>query len=202
MEKYRRTLRDIERFRSPEQVLEIIENGKPWPYKRTPKYYRARDRALTSFIYLMGCRVGESLKVNRDQIDLKEDSDFILVKDFQISKRKEKTLKAEGIPRIDFGLPRSGSFSPFTNMVLKWIELSPYVTKKLFPGIGRITAWRRIEHLTGKWPHWFRAQRLSYLMNLIKSETIVAKMLGIKNPGTITHYYKGEWGMWRSTLQR
>lgn len=198
--KIRRTLKDIERFVSPQDILSLIEKGRVFPYKTDPYFYHARDKALTSFIYLMGCRVNEALKVKRNQLDLKTDPDFIIVKDFKISKRKKQTIKRIGIPKIDMGLPRKGIFSPFTNKLIKWLKVSPYVPILLFPNINRKSAWRIIEHQTGKWPHWFRSQRISWLINALKSETIVAKILGIRNPGTISHYYKGEWGKWKDIL--
>jgi integrase len=192
----RRTLKAIERKYSPEEVLELIQKGRPWKYKRDAKKLQTRDRAIMSFMYLMACRVNESLKVHLNQFDFTSDPQFIVVKDFRISKRKPKTIKKEGIPRIDFGLPIEGRFKPFTDMTLEWFYIrekeAPDLARRLFP-IHRTTAWRRVEYITGKWDHWFRSQRLSYLMNKFRSETIVAKMTGIKNPGTISHYYQGHW---------
>jgi len=203
-ERSRRTLRDIERFYSSKEVLDLIENGRPWPYKIDKDYFLLRDKALMCFIYLMACRINEALKVNKTQFDFKTDPEFIVVQDFKISKRTQKILMAQGIPKIDFGLPLVGELSPFTEKVMSWYYLQEknLGSPLLFPGIGRVRAWGIIEYSTGKWCHWFRSQRLSYLMKTFRSETIVAKMIGIKAPGTISHYYKGSWAEHREELKK
>ena len=200
-ETWRRTLRSIERYVEPERILQMIEEGRPWPYRRNPEYYITRDKGLMAFIYMMGCRINEAGKVLKDQIDF-EDPDyprFIVVKDFKISKRKKKTIRAEGIPRIDFGLPRSGRFSPFTDLFLEWYDLTP--GPEIFK-ISRVRSWQIIEHHTGKWCHWFRSQRFSWMINRLRSVVIVANMFGVKNPATIMHYYKGSWAEHRDEINQ
>lgn len=48
-------------------------------------------------------------------------------------------------------------------------------------------------HMAGKWCHYFRSQRLSHVVNELKSALTTAKVFGIKNPQTIAHYCKTEW---------
>ena len=57
-------------------------------------------------------------------------------------------------------------------------------------------------HMTGKWCHYFRSQRLSHIVNELKSALTTAKVFGIKNPQTIAHYYKTEWEIHKEALKR
>jgi len=187
----RRTMRDIRVFVPPGEILKLILQGDPWPYRRDPESYLCRDQALISFIYMMGCRINEALKVFKTQFDWEETPGHITVKDFRISKRTERILRREGIPRIDLGLPLDGLFSPFTDLILKWYDLSP--GPKLFPNLGTRRAWEIVDHHTGKWPHYFRSQRISWMVNKVRSPLIVAEILGVKSPQTLAHYYKTSW---------
>lgn len=193
--KGRRTNKDIDRYYPPAEVLELIERGIPWNYRRNSERYLIRDKGLMSFVYMMSCRINEALQVEKSQFNFETDPEFIVVRDFKISKRTLRIIAREGIPRISFGLPIVGPLKRFTEIFLEWFYLSEKNRENplVFPGIGRYRAWQIIKHHTGKWCHWFRAQRLSYLVNEIRSDTATAKMLGIKNPRTISHYYQGEW---------
>ena len=196
---WRRTLKHIDRYVEPKSILKMIIDGRPYPYKRNADYYLTRDKGLMAFIYLMACRINEAGKVEKDQFDFADPRypGFIMVKDFKISKRKKKTIQREGIPRIDFGLPISGRFAPFTELIMEWYDLNPgpYLFR-----IGRTRAWQIIEHHTGKWCHWFRSQRFSWMVNRLRSVVIVARMFGVKNPQTIMHYYKGSWAEFRDEI--
>lgn len=195
-EPFRRTLRHIERFYEPEEILKLITEGRPWPYKTAKEFHNTRDQALIAFLYSTACRVNEASKVKLFQFDFKTDPQFVVIREFRISKRKKKTLMAEGVPRIDIPLPVVGRFRPFTDLIIKWYYVrEKRATKddKLFPHTTRRSAYKRVEHITGKWCHWFRSQRLSYLVNATRSELITAKMTGIKNPGTLAHYFRTEW---------
>ena len=76
---------------------------------------------------------------------------------------------------------------------------------------GTSRAWVITNHVTGgyedgkpigKWNHWFRAQSLSYLINLQNSAMRVAEQRGIENPNTIKEYYRGQWIVDRKVLKR
>jgi len=66
--------------------------------------------------------------------------------------------------------------------------------------MSRQRAWQIIKYMTGKWCHYFRSQRISFLVNKIRSTAAVAGMLGIKKSSTIDHYYKGGWNQFRTEL--
>lgn len=194
----RRRLKDIKRFVEPNTIYNIIIEGESWPYtSEQAEYYKKRDRALLSLLYLTAGRINEILSLNKSQFDF-SDSEFIVIKDFVISKRKKKTIQRMGKPKIDLPLPKVGQFAKFTQLVMEYYEISP---KQLFK-IGRKRAWAIVKHMTGKWCHYFRSQKLSYLVNESRSALITSKIVGIKNPGTLSHYYKTEWQEHRELLKK
>ena len=202
----RRTIRkDVKRYLSPEEVYDLIITNE-WPYKggqfnvKGTQYgrdkFHARDGAFMALLFLTSGRVNEVLRVTEDQFkEMKQlthkypfvDPNILILEDFWISKRKE----GKPHPLKDLPLPRVGRLAPFTELVEKYLE---YLRKsdKLFP-FGTSRAWVIVNHITGKWNHWFRAQSLSYQVNLLGSALRVAQQRGIKNPTTIAHYYRGEW---------
>lgn len=200
----RRTLEDIQTYLTPTEVYELIIS-KEWQYKggqfnrKGTQYgrdkYHSRDKALLALLYLTSGRINEVLRVKKSQFfemeDLpyykEPDSNILILKDFFVSKRK----KGKKNPILDLPLPRLGNLSPFTELVENYlIYLSR--KKKLFK-FSTSRAWTITNHITGKWNHYFRAQSLSYQVNLIGSALRVARQRGIANPTTIAHYYRGEW---------
>jgi len=177
----------------------MIVNGERWLYKSKMDYYAARDRAFIALLYLTKGRVSEVCKVRKDQFDFGE-SDFVLIRDFEIHKRKKKTLQAEGVPKRDIPLPLTGALEKFTKMVLNYYDLCE--TKRLFT-FGRRHALRIVKYVTGKWCHYFRSQGFSDIINRQKVGVFsVARIYGVKNPSTLTHYDKGEWEEHRKELKR
>ncbi len=195
--KEKRTLKDIKRYEPPQKILRVIEESPVWHYKTDLEFHEKRDRALLALLYLTGGRVNEVLKVKKSLFDF-SDRDFIIIRDFEISKRKARTLSREGIPKIDVALPRDGSLLNFTEIVMAYYRMSD---EKLFK-FGRKRAWAIVNYMTGKWCHYFRSQRISDIINRIRSSDATSKILGIKNPQTISHYYKGTWEEYREELQK
>ncbi len=58
-----------------------------------------------------------------------------------------------------------------------------------------------LKQMTDEWCHWFRSQRISYLINKLRSAEIAAKLVGVKAPQTIAHCYKGEWKAHKEELK-
>lgn len=193
----RRRLKDVGRYLGPRQIHALIMKG-TWQYKTQLDYYRARDRAFLSLMFESGLRVCEVIAIRKDQFDF-SDSQFIIIKDVEIKKRKAKTIQREGIPKIDVVLPLEGELADFTALVETYYRVCE--TERLFP-FGTKRAWAITKHITGKWNHYFRSQRISDMMNRqdIPSSDRVAKIVGIKNPQTIAHYYKGSWKEAREEL--
>lgn len=193
----RRRLADIERYLEPEQIYSMIVTARPWPYRRRVEHHQKRDRALLALLYLSGLRISEALRIKKSQFDLACDPDFVVVRDVKISKRKKKTIQREGQPMIDVPLPKTGRFSRFTDLILDYLQVADEDVFK----IGSQRAWAIVKHMTGRWNHYFRSQRISWLVNRLRSDVIAARIVGIKNPQTIAHYYKGEWRAHRDELK-
>lgn len=152
-------------------------------------YYHKRDQAFLSLMYVAGLRVNEVLRILKSQFDFESNPKFIIIKDVEISKRKKKLIKTKGVPKIDVWLPLEGELAPFTILVEQYYRISE--TDRLFP-FGTKRAWAITKHITGKWCHYFRAQRISDLINRQKVRLLpAAKIVGIKDPTTIAHYDKG-----------
>ena len=123
---------------------------------------------------------------------------------------KEIRTPAGRHPIIDIPLPKTGNkLAPFTKLIQAYLDLLED-GERLFK-IGTSRAWDIINTITGGgqgqreegyWNHWFRSQSLSYQINLLRSETAVAKQRGIENTRTLSHYYRGQWKQFKDELKR
>jgi len=191
-------------YKSPTQIAAIIRHNK-WPYRTKRDFYHTRDLALPSLLFLTSGRINEVLRVSKDQFEeYKPDPEILLLRSFYVSKRKE----GHDHPTPTIPLPRVGAMAQLTRHVENYLELlGP--EDKLFK-FSRARAWAIIRHITkkpgasspGVWCHWFRAQSLSYQVNLIRSTIAVAKQRGIENPATLAHYYTGDWELFKDELKR
>ena len=193
----KRGVANIAEFIELTTLIKHLTLAQAWPYKTEIEEKTARDKALLAFLAETGLRISEALSVDRSQVKLNLDKDFVVVKDIKILKRRKSPIKK------DFPLPKTGILEPLTQMVLHWYNW-PTIRKKeegsLF-SLGRYRAWQIIRHMTGKWCHYFRSQRISFLVNKIRSTTAVAAMMGIAKSSTIDHYYKGGWENFRDDLR-
>jgi integrase len=179
----------------------------------------ARDRALLALLYLTSGRINEILKITKYQFrEMRELSYYknpnpkiLILHNFWVSKRRKAHTRKKAVwdiekekwktklinvpasrhPMLDIPLFRTGRFAPFTQLVEEYLRYL-HGDKKLF-NFGTSRAWVIVNHITGKWNHYFRAQSLSFLVNVIRSALKVAKQRGVENPTTIAHYYKGDW---------
>ena len=156
-----------------------------------------RDRALLAFLVLTGMRISEALSVTYFQYDNRRNDKFILIKNVKILKRRKEPILKE------FPLPKTGMLAELTEIIQKYVKSRDWhIADPLFP-IGRHQAWKIINDMTGKWPHYFRSQRISYLMNEQRIQSAaVAKMLGIKQSSTIDHYLKSSWRNYEEELSK
>jgi len=187
----RRTNKDIDSFYGPNQILDLIRSSHSLDYRRKPEFYLIRDRSLASLEFLTCGRIHEILKVKKDQFDFTVDPDFILLKNFNVGKRKKKTIQRYGPKILDLPLPLQGPLEPFTELVLNHLE-NIGEDDKLFP-FSRSHAYKIINRLTGMWNHFFRAQALSYYVNKLKNPLAVAQIFGVENVNTLIWYYRGAW---------
>lgn len=191
--KGRRTVKDLEPIpfrRIPEVLHELILKNL-WAYKMDLGFYRARDRAFSSLAFLTGGRVSEVCQVKKKQFDFDTEQQFILIRNFQVLKRKKGKRVF-----IDLPLPNShkSSLYHFTELFLDyWDRITERDKEAEVFKFERRRAWQIVNAMTGLFPHAFRSYCFSYWINVLKSETIIAKIFGVENPRTLSHYYKGTW---------
>ena len=193
----RRTLRDVRRTWSPEEIYELI-TGKQWPYRQNWPFYHCRDKAFLSLLYLTAGRVGEVLSLTRAQFDMDTDPDFIIIRNMLTEKVSAKSMN---LPfREEFPLARSGKLSVFTQLIMEYIP-DLEMDERLFP-FSRQRAHQICGYVTGKWPHWFRAQGERLYARLLGKDVIALKdLVNVVNVSTLTQYVKKEWDESREKLK-
>ena len=214
----------------PQKIYNLITEQE-WPYKggkfktKGAEYgcrrLHSRDRALMALLYLTSGRILEVLQLIKNQFRVdKEDKDFLVIIGFWVSKRMddhvrkvpvwiekekryvavERHIPASEHPEPDIPLPRVGQLAPLTKLVEDYLEYLDQ-DEQLFT-FGESRAWTIVNYITGKWNHWFRAQSLSFQVNLLRSTIAVAKQRGISNPSTIEHYYVSDWKQFKDEFKK
>lgn len=196
--------KDRFKYLEPSQMLRVIHRNK-WEYKQDVDFYEKRDLALASLLYLSSGRINEVLRLRVNQIIPDDDPEFMIIQAFYVSKRKE----GKDHPILDIPLPLAGKLKPFTMHVLDYVKLLKKPDEPLFK-FSRARAWAIIRTMTagpdtegkGWFCHWFRAQSLSYHVNLIRSTVAVASQRGVENPATLMKYYRGDWKQYKDELKQ
>ena len=208
----KRGVDNILEYVEPFTFIEQIETAKLHPYTVDVEIKVKRDKGLIAFLALTGMRISEVLRIDCSQVKVNDDAQYVIVRSVQISKRWKHEWKRNSQGRKigfvsrkrlpikkDFPLPKTGRFSPLTKMVLDHLDNRK---EGLLFDLSRYWAWKIVRRITGNWCHYFRSMRISYLVNEQKIPTVaVADMLGIEDPKTISHYYKGGWKLWRTELK-
>ena len=179
----KRGVDDIAEYLELRQVVNLVLDAKPLPYygayPQERENLRRRDSALLAALALTGLRISELLSVKKEQVV--EDEQFLAFKNVAIKKRRKEHILR------DFYMPKEGATQPLTLLVNNHTQT---VKKGKVFTISRSQAYRIINGMTGLWCHFFRSQRLSYLVNKFDG-TKAAAFQGVKSPATIAHYYKG-----------
>lgn len=186
----KRGVNDIYEYYELETMVDIVKKAKPLPYVFEPRK-RDRDKALLALLTCTGLRISEALSVEVEQFNF-DTADFVEIRRVKIKKRRKETTFR------NFPLPKVGQLAPLTQLVMNWYS---QVKKGPLFDIGRQRAWQIINDMTGKWCHFFRCQRISYLVNKFRDGTVAAKLQGIKKSSTIDHYYKGDWKFLKEELK-
>lgn len=181
---YRRTLKHKGKRVEPTQILSWMENNS-WDYSWNVEFYHLRDKALISLIYLLCGRIGEILNLKKEQfVDQK---DFLIVKEFVVEKNSVNPI------RDDWALPKKGTLAPFTRIILDYLKALPKKQTKVFK-IKRQRAWQIVNHITGKWCHYFRAMGEAYYMRKIFRDPVkCAVALRLRRSDTLIEYVPFEW---------
>lgn len=194
-EKTKRGVEDITTFVEVANIIQKVKNAKSINYSTNEYEKQLRDRALLSVLAMMGCRISELLSVTHGQLNFHRYRDFIVVEDVKILKRRKEPI------RKNFPLPKTGVLKPLTDIFQRYLRSRKWRPEDRLFDLGRHRAWEIVKAMTGKWCHYFRSQRISYLINEKSIRSVaVAKMLGIKKVETIAHYDKSEWEDYRERL--
>ncbi|MDH5203278.1 MAG: hypothetical protein OEW69_08475 [Nitrospirota bacterium] len=194
--KSKRTLKDVKRTWNPEEIYTLITE-KAWPYKTNIPYLLCRDRAFLALLYLTAGRISEVLSLIKSQFDLETDPEFVIIRNMLTEKIGPSS---EALPfREEFPLARSGILSQFTQLILEYIpDLEPH--QKLF-SFSRQRGWQIAEKITGKWPHWFRAQGERLYSKLLERDVFALKeLLNVASVSTLSKYISPPWRESRDKL--
>lgn len=192
----RRDFEDKPQYKTPEEIwMQYLEDFNYLPYPGGPKnpYRNERDRALVAALYVSGLRISELLSVRKSQVQ--EEEDFLVLRNIKVLKQHGKTKL------IDKGLPRKGSLAPFTELLLEWIQ-GVKGDAPLFD-MKRNRAHAIVKQSTGEWPHYFRHQYCSYLINGARLSTAAAMgITGHSSPNSLGRYSHGDWREHKEELSR
>ena len=191
-----RTVKDIPEYLDPEQVHQrYIVEATQIPYARSIRRLRIRDKALVAFLYMTGLRISEALSVLKRQVYWDLEPNFVLFKGIKILKHRKKVVFRDKAVALD------GAMKPFVDVFRQHYERVKR-NHALFE-VGRARAFRIVRALTGEWPHYFRSQHISYLVNYCELSTLmVADIMGIANVQTLRGYAHSSWKLHREALSR
>jgi integrase len=197
-------------FYSPEEILEKLQAYDPdySPSRSNPELLLMRDKALISLIVLSCSRISEPLRIRKAQIDVKTDPEFVLIRNYMISKTRKFTRKTH-LPVPPFFLvelpltkKKKASLYPFTEMFLEYVATISRREDPIFT-IGERRARGIISSLDPLiFPHYLRGCMLTYFCNTIKNPLLVAKTFGVRNIQTLDRYYGKTWESAREELSR
>jgi integrase len=125
----RLTLQDVDRVPKPLELYKELMLSQGWAYKTNMEYYKARDRALVSILYLTACRISEAIQLKRSQF--KQEANRIVIESMLLAKRKPGKVKFR-----EAWLPLTGDRARFTELVTNYLELQQREEPKqerLFP---------------------------------------------------------------------
>ena len=173
--------------------------SKTWPYKTNMEFYKCRDRALISLLFLTCGRISEVLSLTKNQFVFDEDPDFIIVKNMIVVKRKKKAKRKRRSIRDEVPLPRAGPLAPFTRFVNEYLERLSNPEANLFK-FGRHRAWQIVHYITGKWCHYFRSQGESWYGKIFSNIFALKDFVGVVDTSTLSDYVKTDWKEYRDRM--
>lgn len=125
----------------------------------------ARTRSLMAFMYLLGCRVSEALRLKKDKIWF--DNEAMYAKVFVLKRNK---TRADGTKK-DSSFEHTVKISlnaPFVDVIREyWDKVLPEQKIWIYsanPNSNRVIAWCEMKKVSPKiWPHLFRHTRMTRL---------------------------------------
>lgn len=172
--------------------------GKGWNYKTSREYYLLRDRSHIALLYLLACRISESLRINKDHfIDpFKAGQNRILLRGIKLSKSRVKGKPRRDQYRQEAWLPLTGSRSRFTHLILSYLRICK--THNLYIS-DRSQARKYINALTSQWtPHYFRAFGEDFLYTEWDKDIMAVSDYVKVDPRTLQHYLRKGYQKYKS----
>lgn len=115
---------------TPKELYDELQSSQGWPYATNKEFYRTRDLALPSLLYLGALRVSEAIPLVKAQFSSPIDDErgkHILLTDVILAKRREGKIE-----RNNLELPLEGERARFTRLIQNYLEqLKP--EQRLFP---------------------------------------------------------------------
>lgn len=183
--KGRRTLKFIDRYRTPRQLIDRI-NKDGWHYVTRKEFYKKRDSALCAILYVCALRVSEALRIKRDQCEIM--SGRVVIEAIRLS----KAHKADKIRRNQFReyafIPLVGERAELGRMVKDYLELLDGDDKLFCFGSSR--AYRIVNATLGVPPHWLRAFGENYLYDNWEKDLLAVADYVKVDPRTLAHYIR------------
>lgn len=141
-----------------------------------------RDKALLEFFYSTGCRLDEVAKLNKKDINWKEDSCIVMGKG---SKEREVYLNAKARVHLQRYLAerKDDNEALFVCSKKPYARLGRRSIENIFAVLGIAAGLSRKVY-----PHLIRHTTATNALNAGASLTVVQKMLGHTNPGTTQIY--------------
>ena len=114
----RKSLDQIPSYPEPEELYKKLMNSPGWNYKRekTREFFQTRDKSLVALLYLGDFRISEVLPLIKN--DFKTKRKYIHIEHVKVSKRKKGNIQFR-----EAKLPLEGERVPFTELILKYLEL-------------------------------------------------------------------------------
>lgn len=197
--KSKRVLNDIDGRVDLEFLYKKIMTSKGWPYKmQYPSKFVRRDRGLIAAIILTCGRVNEVLAMRKDQISQDADHpDFIVIKKFQVSKRKggdvKKNIFMDERKEVAIPIKLRGDlwdgFVPFSKLFLE--HANSVKSGKIFRVCDK-RCLQIVEATLGVWNHYLRSVGESYLLKIMKDNVVTAKYLKVTSK-TLEKYAQPDW---------
>jgi len=184
--KDRRTLTLIPYYPTPKEIYDELVTAAGWPYKSDMEFFRVRDHALISLLYLAALRVSEVLPLTKNQFT--NMNTHIMLKEIRLSKAQVKG-KPRRITFRNARLPLKGERKKFTYLIIKHLDnLKKKETLFKFKTTAR--AWQIVTSYLGFTCHWLRAFCENYLYdNWNKDLLAVADFVKV-DPKTLSFYIR------------
>lgn len=197
--KGRRTLRMIEQYPEPKEILaKILDPATDWPYSKDldlthkSQLYLARDRALAAVLYNGELRISEARRLLKAQF---KDKPFRIVA-VQLSKAEKHNKKTglvitrKDLYRKEIRLPTKGYRGQISGLIKQYLDLlidKEYETVPIF-NIGNSRVDQIIKTKLGVPPHWLRAYGENELYGLWDYDLIAVANYVQVDPRTLAKY--------------